>query len=155
MSRTFEPVNVRVGDHLERIVLQSQDARGSAVEMVIDVIAELHERRQRAAESLLMADDRAVTGIGDPRIELPTRHDPGVGHAVRAVLGIPAPQNGKPLELCRHVGTNLGELHARNGRVDRRVFPPNAQRSVGLRIERIVVARAAPRPNQDAVDILL
>ena len=126
----------------------------AAVEPVIHEIAELHERRQRAAEALFVADHRTVARIRDRRVVLPARHHPGLGHAVRAVLRIPAPQHGEPLQPGGHVRTNFGELHAGNRRVDRPELAAHAGRCVGLGIERVVMARAAVRPDQDAVDVL-
>ena len=73
---------------------------------------------------------------------------------MRAVLGIPAAQDGKPLRLRGHVRTNLGKLHAGNRRVDRPELTANAGRRIRLGIERVMVARPAVRPDQNAVDVL-
>ena len=125
----------------------------AAVETVIHVVAELHERGQRTAKSLFVADDRAVTGISHRLIELTARHHPGFRHAVRTVFGIPASQDGEPLEPGRHVRTNFGKLHAGDGRVDRSELASHAHRRIGLGIERVMMTRAAVRPDQNAIHI--
>jgi hypothetical protein len=69
-------------------------------------------------------------------------------------LRIPAPEEGEPFLLSRQPRHDVGEVHARRGRGDRAELAADVDRGQGLGIEGVVVARAAERPDEDAVDIL-
>ena len=80
-------------------------------------------------------------------------HHLGIGHAVAAVLRIPTSQHGETLGLFGHPRADLGELHARNRRVDHAELAFNADGRIGLGVERVVMACTALRPDQDAVRV--
>ncbi len=146
-----EVFRVGVGEHREGIVLQAQHAGRAAAEAVIDVVAQLHKGRHRGFEAVVITDHRPISWIGDRGVKPPAGHDPLVGRAVAAVFGIPAAEEGIPPEFAGHVGDDVGELHAGDGGVDHAELALDARGGFGLRVEGVVMARAAAGPDQNAV----
>src|SRR5207237_1110808 len=99
-------------------------------------------------EAKVMADDGAIRWVADGLTDGPAGHHVLIGRAVAAVFGIPAAEQGKPLNLFCERGADFGELDAGEGRVDRAELAFDADRRVGLGVERIVMARSAAGPNQ-------
>ena len=70
---------------------------------------------------------------------------------LRGIRGCAA---GRSAELAGHARGDFGEAHARDRGGDGAELAADAGRGVGLGVERVVMAGAAERPDQDAVDVL-
>ena len=148
-----EVVGVGVFKHFERAVFETQDSGRSTSEPLINLAAQLHERRQCGLEAFDVTDDGSVRRVSERRIESATGHDELISCAVAAVLRIPAAKHSESVQLfgkCRH---DLGELNSRHGRVDHAKLAPDTDRSFRFRINSIMMTGSTSCPDQDAVDV--
>ena len=136
--------------HFESVVLVAEEARDAAVEAAVDIAAQLHERKHAVLVAPFLGDHRAVAGERHRRVELVPGHHQVVGGPVTAILGVVAANDAELVSLLGEERQMLGDADAGQRGRNRSEFAANLCGCIRFGIERVVMARAALHPKQDA-----